>query len=100
MTIINTTFAIERSIFEEFIGWLKGIYLEAAMNTGLFTSPRLARVLTDTDPETVSIACELQCDSLSEAQRWHDETAALLRSDMLRRWEGKALFFTTYLKML
>lgn len=97
MTIINTTFVIERSLEPEFMKWLKEVYVPAAMATGLFVSSRIAKVLSNEDPLAVSLACELVCDSLSEGVRWHDNTAVLLRDDMTARWGNRALFFTTYL---
>lgn len=100
MTILNTTFIIERQLQDEVLIWLKEVYLRAAQQTGLFVSPRLAQVLTNEDPAHISIACEMQCDSLSEAVRWHDETAAMLRADMSNRWGDRVMYFTTYLRVL
>lgn len=100
MTIINTTFVIERSIEGEFVNWLKEVYVPAAMATGMFVSSRVAQVLSNEDPQAVSLACELVCDSLSEGVRWHDNTAVLLRDDMTARWGSHALFFTTYLRTI
>lgn len=100
MIILNTTFVIERSLFEEFVKWLKEVYVPAAMATGLFKKSRISQVVSNDDPRAVSIACELTCESLSEGVRWHDSTATLLRDDMTARWGEKALFFTTYLKQI
>lgn len=100
MIILNTTFILERTLHDEVISWLNEVYLRAALQTGFFEHPRLAQVLTNEDPGQISIACELQCDSLSEAVRWHDETAVMLRSDMSRRWNERVLCFTTYLKII
>lgn len=98
MIIHNTTFAVEQHIFDDFHKWLETVYIKAAMATGIFTSHRIARVLTDEHPEIVSIACELRAESLSECVRWHDETAVLLHANMNELWGEKAMFFTTYLK--
>ena len=46
------------------------------------------------------MACEMQVESISEAVRWHDETACFLRDDMTARWGERAMFFTTYLKLI
>ena len=100
MIIINTTFVIERSLYDQFVQWVTQFYVSAAMKTGMFNTWRLAQVLSNDDPEVVSLACELTCESLSEGVRWHDTTASLLRDDMAARWGDKALFFTTYLKQL
>jgi len=100
MIILNTTFIVERSIETEFIAWLKDVYVPTATVTGIFVGWRLARVLSNEDPMAVSIACELTCESLSEAARWHDVSAEPLRTDMKNRWGERALFFTTYLRQL
>lgn len=98
--ILNTTFVTTRSIYPDFVNWLKEVYVPAAMATGLFVSHRTARILTNDEPETVNIACELTCDSISECTRWNENTASLLREDMNGRWGENVLFFCTYLKQL
>ena len=98
MYILNTTFHVDNRVRRDFLDWARKVYMPAAIDTGLFGSARLLRVLTDTDPEGVSFALQMDCESISEARRWHDETATLLRDDMSQRWGDKVLFFTTYLK--
>ena len=100
MTIINTTFVLERSLYESFVAWLENVYISAAVSTGLFKQPRIVQVLTDSEPESVSIACELLCDSLSEADRWYNNSAILLHQNMHSLWGERVLFFTTYLKVV
>lgn len=98
MYILNTTFHVDNRVRRDFLDWARKVYMPAAIDTGLFGSARLLRVLTDTDSEGVSFALQMDCESISEARRWHDETATLLRDDMSQRWGDKVLFFTTYLK--
>lgn len=100
MYILNTTFVLDHSLTDVFVSWLKEVYLPAAMATGIFGNSRVAKILQDQDPLTVNIACELSCESLSEAARWHDETASLLRDDIASRWGERVLNFSTYLKTL
>lgn len=100
MIYLNTTFVIDHTIYDDFTNWLTEVYVRAALATNIFTDYRIAKVLTNEDPLTISIACELSAEALSEAARWHDTTAVLLRQDMSNRWPDKTLFFTTYLKSL
>ncbi|MBD5170887.1 MAG: DUF4286 family protein [Bacteroidales bacterium] len=100
MYIINTTFAVVRELEAEFTKWVKEVYIPSAMKSGLFSNPRLAVVLSNEDPRGISMACEMQVESISEAVRWHDETACFLRDDMTARWGERAMFFTTYLKLI
>lgn len=98
MIILNTTFAIERSLYDSVVQWIADVYVPAATNTGLFSSPRIARIITNDHPETVSVACEMACQSLAEAVRWHDQTATLLRQDLHRRWGNRVLEFSTFME--
>lgn len=100
MHILNTTFHADKTVRSEFLSWLRGVYIQAATSTGLFTNPVLTRVLGNDDPQGTSYALQLTAQSLREAARWHDETAALLRDDMKARFGEKVLFFTTYLEVL
>ena len=61
---------------------------------------RVAKVLTQVEPDTVSIAVQLEATSIEEASRWHDNTAALLRDDLHARWGDRLMFFTTYMEVL
>lgn len=98
MYILNTTFHADNSVRQNFVDWVRKVYIPAAIGTGLFRDARLLRVLTDNDPEGVSFALQMICESISEARRWHDETATLLRDDMTQRWGDAVMYFTTYLK--
>ena len=100
MFVINTTFVIDRQIYDEFLIWLSEVYVNAAMKTNIFLSNRIAQVISNEDPHTVSIACEFTCQSLSEGVCWNDTTSQSIRHQMLSQWGDKALFFTTYLKTI
>lgn len=100
MYILNTTFAVIRELEPEFTKWVKEVYIPSALKSGIFTNPRLATVLSNEEPRGVSMACEMSAESISEAVRWHNETAIILRDDMASRWGDKAMFFTTYLKVI
>ena len=97
MIIANTTFVIERELLDSFLQWLKSVYLPTALGSNVFSSSRVAKVLTNESPEVVSIACELTGESLSEIVRWHQDNATVLRAEMSTRWGERVLYFTTYL---
>ncbi len=100
MTLLNTTFVIHAPLEAEFLQWVRETYLPSAMATGIFGAPTVARVLTRIEPETESIAVQLPATDADDAQRWHDETASLLRDDLQARWGDRMMFFTTYMEVL
>lgn len=100
MTILNTTFIVADPLMEQFLEWAGQTYLPALREASVFTAPTMAKVLAQVEPGTTSIAIQARARSLDEATRWHDETASLLKDDLLARFKGQVLFFTTYMEVL
>ena len=100
MILLNTTFVLHRSVEADFIDWLKKIYLVSAAEARIFGGPVVARVLTRIEPDTESIAVQLPASDIRQAERWHDETAAILRDDLHARWGDRLMFFTTYMDVI
>ena len=100
MTLLNTTFVIHAPLETDFLEWVRRVYLRSAESAGIFGTPTIARVLTRIEPDTESFAVQLPAASHGDAQRWHDETAALLRNDLQARWGDRMMYFTTYMEVL
>lgn len=98
MYIINTTFVTDLSKFELIREWLRKSYIPTALASGIFNGERVARVLSDDDVETVNIACEFSCPSLSRGIKWHEEVFPELLAELHRATEQQLLYFTTFLK--
>lgn len=98
--LLNTTFVLHAPLEKEFLEWVRTVYIPSAQAAGVFGEPTVARVLTRIEPDTESIAVQLPAEAMTDAQRWHDETAALLRDDLHARWGQRLMFFTTYMEVL
>ncbi len=95
MTVYNTTFVIHSVLEADFVAWLRTVYLPSAAASGAFARPTVMRVLTRIEPDTESIAVQLPATDSAGADRWLNETAALLRDDLHARWGNRMMFFTT-----
>lgn len=100
MIILNTSFHILSSLEREFTHWAKTVYIPAAKESGLFNDTLLIKILTEIDPEVSAFALQLKSDSLDDATRWHDETAAALKADLTKRWGKNVVYFTTYMEVM
>ena len=100
MIILNTTFIVEDARLEEFYAWARHTYLPAMDLAGIFTDKVMARVTTRVEPGATSVAIQARTASIEQGQRWHDDTAAILRNDLVARFNGQALFFTTYMEIV
>lgn len=100
MILLNTTFIIADPILDIFIDWARRIYLPSIEAEGYFHDTLMAKVMAVVEPGTTSIAIQTRCQTLEQATAWHDNTAAALKDDLSRRFNGQALFFTTYMEVL
>jgi precorrin-2 methylase len=100
MILLNTTFVLHTSIEAPFLQWVRNVYLPAAEQSGVFGVATVARVLTQIEPDTESIAVQLPCAEMEAAQHWHDDTADLLRDDLHARWGDRLMFFSTYMEVI
>lgn len=98
--ILNTTFIVADTLMELFLGWARHTYLPALRQAGIFSTPTMAKVLAQVEPGATSVAIQARAASYDEAERWHDQTAALLKDDLYARFKGQVLFFTTYMEVL
>lgn len=100
MIILNTTFIVADRLMDQFLAWARSTYRPALEDAGLFSEIRMARVLAVVEPGTTSVAIQATAAQLEQAQKWHDQTAAILKDDLLARFSGQVLFFTTYMEVL
>ena len=100
MVLLNTTFHVHKSVDALFVKWVKEIYLPVAMQSGIFSNPLFTRIMTQVDPEATSYAVQLQASSHSEAEKWHDISAAKLKDALSREVGERVLHFTTYMEII
>lgn len=98
--ILNTTFVVHTSIEQDFLHWVRTVYIPSVKTAGIFGEPRVARVLTRIEPDTESIAIQMVASDHAAAEKWHDETAALLKDDLCTEWRNLTMHFTTYMEIL
>ncbi len=100
MILLNTTFLVHKSIEQPFIDWVHETYIPSAEKSGIFTDPILSRVLIETDPEATSYALQMRAQSHSDADRWHNNEACLLKDAQARIWGERMLHFTTFMEII
>ena len=100
MIIVNTTFVIDRVLMDAFILQLREQFVDSAMDSGIFTSWRLAQIVNNDDPTAVSLACELTSESITQASHWLKEIGDPVLTAMAAQWGDRLLWFRTILKRI
>lgn len=98
--LLNTTFVVESEILPDFYSTLKEIYFPEVTSAEIFGQPQVARVLTQLEPETESIAVQLPAISVSLAGQWLDSIGNKLHSNITQKHNGKVLLFSTLMEKI
>ncbi|MDE7396227.1 MAG: DUF4286 family protein [Muribaculum sp.] len=99
--IINTTFAIDRPITEQWLTWMRMAYIPEATGMGNLSSPVLTRIITDHtagEGDADSYALQLRAESATDVDRWLSTLQPDLLNRMAGRWGSKALYFNTLME--
>lgn len=99
MLLYNTTFAFDRAIERDVLQWLASEFIPSAVADGeYFAAPELFRVEAHgADPDTLSYALHLRAPSEREINLWYEDHGSRLVAEMMQRWGGRALCFSTTL---
>lgn len=97
---VNTTFVVSEDRLREFTRWLQEVYIKGIGDTPGLQCTAVMEVLTRIEPDTVSIAVQVETDSEEILAGWHDSQAALLADDLKARFEGHVLQFSTFMRRL
>lgn len=102
--LINTTFAIDSSIRQDFLDWLRCSFVPRAVEHG-GTSVVASRVIGQMldgphDDEAEAYACQFQMASRDDAAQWVEYLSASLMPECHAAWGERILPFTTFMEII
>jgi len=100
MIIYNVTIKVTPDIAGEYLQWLQEEHLQEMMQTGLFSSYRLCRLLEPEDPEGATYVVQYHCDSIENYKSYVDEHSQRMRQKGLDKFGNKMVAFRTIMELL
>lgn len=99
MIIYNVTITLDPSIEEDWLRWMKAVHVPDVMNTGMFVSNRILRVLDERETGP-SFAIQYECKDLDTLSNYQDKFAKALQKEHTERYQGKFAAFRTLLEII
>ena len=99
MYIYNVTTAVEPSVKDEWILWMKEVFLPEMLATGKFHNASLMEVLTS-EREVCSFAVHYEAHSPEDIMSYEQEFKNKMEGMMWKKFADKALSFPTKLRKL
>ena len=99
MIIYNVTIALDESIQDEWLIWIKE-HIPHVLATGKFKEAKLTKVLDGDALGGITYAVQYRAFSRESLDAYYKEDAARLRSEGLKKFGDKMLAFRTELEII
>ena len=100
MIIYNVTVKINSTLVNDWLAWMKEVHIPDVMNTGLFVSHKICRILHDDDDGGTTFAIQYTCKNMEDFQRYQKDFAPALQKEHTDRYKGKYVAFRTLMEEL
>jgi hypothetical protein len=96
----NVTVKIDLDVHEDWLNWMTEIHIPEVMETGIFLSNRIARVLFQDETDGITYSFQYICEDMSAMQKYSSTFAPALQKAHADRYEGKFVAFRTMLEII
>lgn len=100
MFLINTSFHVDKALYDEAVDLVKSKYVPMLESSGVFFEPLTVSILSEIDPDCRSFAIQAKADSLDAAGEWLDGPGALFFGSLRKQYGDRCLFFTTPMEII
>ena len=99
MIIYSVTVAIDQSVHDEWLQWMKEDHIPKVMNTGYFKDFRMMRVISHQgENQDISYNIQYECESMAELHQYQVQKAPALQKEHSEKYDGKFAAFRTLLE--
>lgn len=101
MFVFYTTFHLSDKVYEEGLDYLRTVYVPTVMRGGQFSSPRLQRVVNETEgADGVSVSVQFGVSDEETLRAWMANEGAALHDALTAKFGCDMLGFSTLLEEL
>jgi len=97
MLLYNVTLIIEDSVAEDWLSWMQEVHIPEVMQTGMFVSSRLLKVI-DSPNEGVTYCAQYVAENLENYNTYQDKFAPELQADLNEKFANKFVAFRTLME--
>ena len=96
MFIYNTTFHVSSGDKDEFISWLKAVYVPEAVSAKVLRNPRLSLIMAHAENDDgISYSLQFEVDTIDALEKWYKEEGTKLLAKFGEKFQQRVLGFST-----
>ena len=100
MIIYNVTVNIEESVEKEWLAWMKKTHIPEVINTGMFESAKMSKILLEEQMGGVTYSIQYSCENKSKLDQYKEKFAPQLQQEHTKKFQGKFVAFRTLLEVI
>lgn len=100
MIIYNVTVNIEESVQQEWLAWMKKTHIPEVINTGMFVSAKMSKVLVEEQMGGITYSIQYSCESKAKLDEYREKFAPQLQQEHTKKFQGKFVAFRTLLEVI
>ena len=101
MIVYNVTINVHEAVSDEWLNWMKETHLPQVMETGMFTSHAMYRLLTrQEDEEGITYCIQYFSHTIEDYEKYKSEYAAALQAETMKRFGGHFHAFRSLMELV
>ena len=93
MIIYNVTINIEECISQEWLGWMQKTHIPEVMNTGMFLSAKMTRVMVEEQMGGLTYSIQYLCESKPKLDEYQVHFAPKLQQKHTQKYFSRPFCF-------
>ena len=98
MFLYNVTVGVDKEIANEWLYWMKTEHMPDVLNTGMFFSARIYKILHETDEGTLSFSVQYFAENIGAVEEYLEKHAPKLREESNAKFPNRFAAFRTMLE--
>jgi len=100
MYIYNVTVNIDEAVHQQWLKWMREIYIPEMLKTKLFTNARVLRVMVDEEMGGITFSVQYYAKDKKSLERYYSEHSEAFRIKERQRFADGLVSFATELEVL
>jgi|SRR5690606_27678998 len=97
MLLYNVTYGIDQDAEEEWLQYMRNHHIRAVMDTGMFVSHKMYKVLHDQENGTISYSVQYFARNIQDVERYLEDFAPALVEEHRQKFHNRHVAFMTLL---
>lgn len=98
--LYSVTVKIENEVHDDWLEWMRNVHIPDVMETKMFESNRMCKILNQDESEGVSYSIQYVCKDMKTLHQYSAKFAVQLQKEHADRYKNKYVAFRTLLEIL